>query len=142
MSQKALLPPGTPDGPLIIFDGECVLCSANAQFVLRHDRRRHFRLTTAQGQVGQAVYRELGLPDAAFETMVLIDDGHAFTESDAAIGVATALGWPWRAAGLARIVPRPLRDAAYRFVARHRFTIFGRRAACWRPTPDVADRIL
>lgn len=25
------------DHPIIVFDAECVLCSANAQFVLRHD---------------------------------------------------------------------------------------------------------
>ncbi|CAA9510767.1 MAG: hypothetical protein AVDCRST_MAG91-1619, partial [uncultured Sphingomonadaceae bacterium] len=37
--------PAFPDEhPLIVFDGECVLCSANAQFVLRSDRRRRFRL--------------------------------------------------------------------------------------------------
>ncbi len=35
--------------PLIVFDGECVLCSTQAQFVLRHDRIKRFRLTTAQG---------------------------------------------------------------------------------------------
>lgn len=26
------------EGPIILFDAQCVLCSANAQFILRHDR--------------------------------------------------------------------------------------------------------
>jgi len=127
---------------LIVFDGECVLCSRTAQFVLKHDRHRRFRLTTAQGEQGQALYRGLGLPAVAFETMVVVKDGRALIESDAALAVASGLGWPWRAAAAARIVPRPLRDAAYRLVARNRYRWFGRRDACWTSTDDLADRIV
>jgi predicted DCC family thiol-disulfide oxidoreductase YuxK len=34
---------------IILFDAECVLCSANAQFILRHDRGRRFRLAAMRG---------------------------------------------------------------------------------------------
>lgn len=128
--------------PLIVFDGECVLCSAQAQFVLRHDRARRFRLTTAQGELGQALYRRLGLPSEVYETMLLIEDGRALTHSDAALGVARGLGWPWRLAAMLRIVPRGWRDRLYRIVADNRYRWFGRRQVCWRPTADVADRVL
>jgi len=131
-----------PEADLIVFDGECVLCSRTAQFVLKRDRRRRFRLTTAQGETGQRLYRELGLPTAAFETMLVVQDGRTLTESDAALAIASGLGWPWRAASAARIVPRPLRDAAYRLIARNRYRWFGRREICWAPAPDVADRIV
>ena len=127
---------------LIVFDGECVLCSRTAQFVLKRDRRRRFRLTTAQGATGQALYRQLGLSTARFETMLVVKDGRALTESDAALAIAAGLGWPWRAAAAARILPRHLRDAAYRLVARNRYRWFGRRETCWAPTADVRDRIL
>ena len=50
--------PAFPDDrPLIVFDGVCVLCSASARFVLRHDEAGRFRLTAAQSSVGQALYR-------------------------------------------------------------------------------------
>ena len=131
-----------PEPDVIVFDGECLLCSRTAQFVLKHDRRRRFRLTTAQGESGQGLYRALGLRADAFETMLVVRDGRAFTESDAALAIASGLGWPWRAVSAARIVPRPLRDAVYRLVARNRYRWFGRRDACWAPTPEVADRII
>ena len=130
------------DKPLIVFDGLCVLCSANARFVLRHDRRRHFNLTTAQGPLGEALYRHFGLATDDYETMLVIEDGRLFTESDGAIAIARGLGWPWRAAAAARIVPRPVRDAAYRLIARNRYRLFGRREVCWAPSPEEADRIL
>lgn len=130
------------DGPLIVFDGECVLCSANAQFVLRHDRRGRFRLTTAQGPLGQALYRHLGLSTSDYETILLIEDGRVRRDSDGVLGIADGLGWPWRAAVVLRILPRPLRDWLYRLVARNRYRLFGRRLACWVPPAEVRDRIL
>ncbi|MGQ3291733.1 MAG: DCC1-like thiol-disulfide oxidoreductase family protein, partial [Shinella sp.] len=41
-------------GPIIVFDVECILCTANAQFVLKHDHNRHFRLASMQKEVGAA----------------------------------------------------------------------------------------
>ncbi|MEW6642336.1 MAG: DCC1-like thiol-disulfide oxidoreductase family protein [Pseudomonadota bacterium] len=128
--------------PLIVFDGECVMCSTQAQFVFKYDRQKRFRLTTAQGPVGQALYRTLGLPTDSYQTMLLIDRGHALTHSDAVLGIAQGLGWPWRAAALLKAIPRAWRDRAYRLVARNRYRWFGRHDVCWRPTPDMMDRIL
>jgi predicted DCC family thiol-disulfide oxidoreductase YuxK len=127
---------------LIVFDGECVLCSANARFVLSRDRRRRFRLTTAQGPLGQALYRHFGLAQPDFGTMLVLVQGRLLTESDAAIAIADGLGFPWRAAVLARLLPRALSDGAYRLLARNRFRLFGRREACWVPRPEDRDRIL
>lgn len=128
--------------PLIVFDGDCVMCSAQAQFVLRRDHAHRFNLTTAQGPLGQELYRRLGLPTEDFETMLLVENGWVFSHSNAAIGIAAGLGWPWRAALIAKLVPRALRDRFYRFVARNRYRWFGKRESCWRPTPEIADRIL
>ncbi|HEX8378925.1 MAG TPA: DCC1-like thiol-disulfide oxidoreductase family protein [Allosphingosinicella sp.] len=131
--------PAFPDEhPLIVFDGECVMCSANARFVLRRDRRRRFRLTTAQGPLGAALYRHFGLRGDEEGTILVLEGGRLFTETDAAIAIALGLGWPWRWAAAARILPRYLRDPVYRWVARNRFRWFGRRETCW--VPDPADR--
>jgi predicted DCC family thiol-disulfide oxidoreductase YuxK len=76
--------------------------------------------------------------------MIVIDEqGRLLTESDGAIAIFSRLGWPWRAAAaVGRIVPKRLRDALYRSVARNRYRLFGRRETCWLPAPGEADRIL
>lgn len=51
----------TDGRPIILFDAECVLCSANAQFILRHDRARRFRLAGMQDEVGAALFRRHGI---------------------------------------------------------------------------------
>ena len=135
--------PRFPDEePLIVFDGECVLCSAGAQFVLRHDGAHLFRLTTAQGPVGSALYRHFGLRDDEEGTMIVLERGRLLTESAAVLAIAQGLGGPWRAAALARLLPARARDGFYRFVARNRFRWFGRRETCWLPSPAEADRLL
>lgn len=128
--------------PIIVFDAECVLCSVNAQFVLRHDTRGHFRLASMQGEVGAALYREFGIDPADPDTMIVVSDGRALRDSDAVLAIWSGLGWPWRAVGALRIVPRAIRDPAYRLLARNRYRIFGKRSSCWLPSPEYAERML
>jgi predicted DCC family thiol-disulfide oxidoreductase YuxK len=130
------------ENPIIVFDAECVLCSVNAQFVLKHDRRGCFRLASMQSEVGAALYRHFNLDPADPETMLLVEGGRLKRDSDAVIAIFAGLGWPWRIMIVFRLVPRTVRDAIYRFVARHRHRLFGRRATCWVPSADVMERIL
>ena len=128
--------------PIILFDGVCVRCTANARFVLRHDRRGHFRLASVQSEAGRALCRRFGVDPDNPDTMLVIEGDRARRDSDAVLAIAEGLGWPWRALGGLRLVPRGLRDALYRRVARNRYRLFGRREACWVPTPAQKERIL
>jgi predicted DCC family thiol-disulfide oxidoreductase YuxK len=128
--------------PIIVFDAMCVLCSANAQFVLRYDRRKLFRLASMQGEVGADLYRRFGIDPADPETLIVVRGDEALRDTDAIFAIWTGLGWPWRVLATLRIVPRTIRDPLYRLVARNRYRLFGRRTSCWLPTPQDAARIL
>ena len=45
---------------LLIVDGECVMCTAWARFILRFDRRKRIRLAATQSSIGAALYRQHG----------------------------------------------------------------------------------
>ncbi len=128
--------------PVILFDGICVLCTANARFVLRHDRQGYFRLASVQSEAGRALCERFGVDPEDPDTMLVIEGERARRDSDAVLAIAEGLGWPWRAAGVLRGIPQGWRDAAYRRIARNRYRLFGRRAACWVPTPEQKARIL
>jgi len=130
------------DRPVIVFDGECVLCSGSAQFVIRRDKRRIFRLLAAQTPLGRALYAHYGLDARDYETMILIADGVATLKSEAVIGIAERLGFPWSLAAMFRIIPRSWRDRLYGVLARNRLRILGRRERCYVPAPADADRFL
>lgn len=128
--------------PIILFDAECVLCSANAQFVLRHDKRARFRLASIQGVAGAALCREHGLDPRDPTSILVIDGARVRRDSDAVLAIYEGLGWPWRVLALFRLVPAFLRDPVYRWVARHRYRLFGKRATCWVAPPEYQNRIL
>ena len=129
-------------GPIVVFDAMCVLCSANAQLILRHDRRHRFRLASMQGEAGASLYRTFGIDPSDPETLIVVDGETALRDSDAILAIYEGLGWPWRAMTVFRIVPRTLRDPVYRWIARNRYRIFGKRESCWLPSPEYANRIL
>ncbi|SFN46191.1 thiol-disulfide oxidoreductase DCC family protein [Dokdonella immobilis] len=122
---------------IVVFDAHCLLCSGSVQFLLRHDHRRRLRFATTQSEAGRALLDKAGIDAIDPESFVLVDDARAWTESAAVLRVAHALGWPWRLAWVAWIVPAPLRDALYRWIARHRYRWFGRSEHCF--LPDAAD---
>ncbi len=129
-------------GPIILFDAECILCSANAQFVLTHDRKKRFRLAAMQGEVGSGLYRRFGIDPTNPDSIIVVDGDKMLRDSDAVLAIYAGLGWPWKALAVFRLVPRIIRDPLYLFVARNRYRIFGRRESCWLPSPEFRDRLL
>ncbi|UOR06020.1 thiol-disulfide oxidoreductase DCC family protein [Hymenobacter aerilatus] len=127
---------------VILFDGVCNLCNGFVQFVIARDAQAHFQFASLQSGVGQALLATHGAVVAATpETVVLVENGRVFTHSEAVLRIMRHLpGWRWLYA--LRVVPRKLRDAAYRWVASHRYRWFGREEACWLPTPALRARFL
>jgi predicted DCC family thiol-disulfide oxidoreductase YuxK len=129
--------------PVIVFDGVCVLCSRWVDFILRHDRAGHFRLAAMQGQCGRALLIAHGLSPDDPVSLLLVEQGQGYSDTDAIARVLNQLGGAWRMAGaMLRAIPRRLRDPAYRWVARRRYSLFGRRAQCRLPEPEQAWRFI
>ena len=140
--EDPMVPRFADDQPLIVFDGHCVLCSGWANFVLRHDKRRVYRLLAAQTPLGQALYAHYGLGGDDYQSNLLIASGQVFIKSEGSIRMAEGLGWPWRAVAVFRLLPLRWRDALYDVVARNRIRWFGRREVCYLPDPKDADRFV
>lgn len=125
---------------LVVFDGECVLCSGFFQFLLRNDRKKRFAFATAQSALGQKMYRDLGLPTDEFETNLVVVDGVTYQRLDAFAAAMSALGWPWRGLSVCRFLPVLIKDPLYHLVARNRYRLFGRYNSCIVPDQKVRNR--
>jgi|GEM_PF-305054 len=125
---------------VVVLDGECSLCQRSAQFIVRRDPRGYFRFAAQQSRVGQALLAQAGMT-TSLESVVLVEGSVAYAGSDAVLRIAAQLHGAWRLARFLLIVPRPVREFAYRIVARHRYR-FGRRDACAMPPPDQRVRYL
>jgi predicted DCC family thiol-disulfide oxidoreductase YuxK len=135
--------PAFPDDrPIIIFDGKCVFCSGFANFILRTDRQRRFRLLAAQTSLGVALYRHYGLEPVNYTTNILLADGRAWFKSAASLRIFLRLGLPWALLSAGWCFPAVLRDGMYDIVARNRLHWFGVRETCYLPDPTQSDRFL
>ncbi len=106
----------------VFYDGHCGLCHGAVKFLLARDRDgSRFRFAPLQGETLAAMVpaaRRARLPDSI---VVLTDSGELLVRSAGVVAILERLGGAWRPLGrLLAIVPRPLRDAAYDFVARIR----------------------
>jgi predicted DCC family thiol-disulfide oxidoreductase YuxK len=128
--------------PVLLFDGVCNLCNGSVQFIIRRDSEGRFRFASLQSAAGQRYLDELRIDRQALDSLILIEGDRWFKESDAVLRIAHLLGGPWKALGIFRLVPRPLRDRAYRVIARNRYRWFGKRESCWLPTPELRERFL
>lgn len=130
-------------GPVVLFDGECNLCNGFVNFLLRVDRNKILRFASLQSDVARSL--AAGRFDSnlvEINTVVLVDNDDVFLRSDAALRIAGLLPWPWRTATVLLAVPRPIRDAAYRVVARYRKYIFRKKVVCRLPTASERRRLL
>lgn len=126
--------------PIVLFDGVCNLCNGFVNFLLDHDDEGRLRFAALQSAAGQELLARHGLRD--IDSVVLVEGDHAYTKSAAAIRIAEHLGWPYRAARVARLLPEGVRDWLYNRVAANRYDWFGTRERCRVPDDDVSDRFL
>jgi predicted DCC family thiol-disulfide oxidoreductase YuxK len=128
---------------IIVFDGVCVLCSRWVDFVLRRDPHGRYKFAAMQTASGRELLIEHGIDPDDPLSFLLLEGGRGYTDTDAIVRILRSFGIGWRfVGGLVAIVPRFIRDPLYRWIARHRYRIFGRRDTCRVPTAEIADRFL
>lgn len=130
------------NNPIILFDGVCNLCNGSVQFVLKHDKQKHFRFAALQSAAGQALLKKHNLHETIFNSFVLIKEGKPYLKSTAALIVAKELNGPIKILYAFIIVPTFLRNTVYNFIAKNRYKWFGKQESCMIPTPDIQSRFL
>ncbi len=130
------------DKAIILFDGVCRFCNGSVNFVLRHDRKDHFRFAPLQSEAGQALLAQHGIDPSKTDSFVLIEGRRASLKSAAALHTARHLGFPVSLLWAFIIVPAFIRNAVYDWIARNRYRWFGKMDACMVPDERVRRKFL
>lgn len=130
------------NNPLVLIDGECVLCNRTAQFVIKQDTSGKIRFAALQSERAMHELSSRGLPPPPEGTFVLIVGKSVFYRSDAALRLLGMLPLPWGLAKWLLVVPRFLRDAGYKMIARSRYRLLGRTSLCGLLNTEERKRFL
>ncbi|MBX3272365.1 MAG: DUF393 domain-containing protein [Sandaracinaceae bacterium] len=131
-----------PSEVALLFDAECVVCSAWVHFVLKWDARATLRIGAVQSEAGRALLEYAGLDPDDVDTMLLVERGVPWAKSDAFLRACRYFRYPMRLARIAYVLPRFLRDWLYDRVAKNRYTLFGKKELCLIPDPSARARFL
>ncbi|MFL6466639.1 MAG: thiol-disulfide oxidoreductase DCC family protein [Pyrinomonadaceae bacterium] len=127
---------------LVLFDGVCNFCNGAVNFVIERDNTGYFKFAPLQSEIGEEMCEKYGIDKLKTDSIVLIEDEQAYIHSKAALRIARRLSGLWPLFYGFIIIPRPIRDLAYKLFAKYRYRLFGRQDACMIPTPDVRARFL
>jgi len=127
---------------ILLFDGHCLLCQNSVQFILKRDPHVRFLFASLTSEKGVELLKEAGFPSGKIDSLVLIQDGHYYTESSAALRIAKSLSGLWPLLYIFILLPACIRNSVYRWIAKNRYRWFGRDECCMMPTEDIKHRFL
>jgi predicted DCC family thiol-disulfide oxidoreductase YuxK len=110
---------------VILFDGVCVLCSRWVAFIIARDPAARYRFVAIQTPLGRRLAARFGIDAENPQTNVVVTGGRAH--------FWTRVVW---------LLPQRPRNFLYDLIAQNRYRLFGRRATCLVPTPDVRARFM
>lgn len=130
------------DHPILLFDGVCNLCNGFVQFVIERDPNGKFRFAALQSEKGQQLLKHFNLPVDEIFSVILIQNGKAYTRSTAALRMFKNMKSAYPILYIFIIVPSFIRDTIYNFIAKNRYKWFGQKDSCMIPTPELQNRFL
>jgi predicted DCC family thiol-disulfide oxidoreductase YuxK len=133
--------------PIVLYDGVCGLCNHLVQFLLKRDTRDRFRFASLQSEFANRLLTRHGVDPHDLDTVYVVKNYGQSSEtllarSDAILYMLKQLGGIWKLAGVGRVLPKVLRDAVYKIVARNRYRVFGKHESCMLPEPKHRAKFL
>lgn len=120
---------------LILFDGVCNFCDSSVNFIIKKDKKRMFRYCALEKPRGQLLVKKHRLEN--IDSIILIKDDKAYSKSTAILKIAKVLGGPIGLLYVFIIIPTPIRDFIYEFIAKHRYKWFGKKDQCMIPSIET-----
>ena len=144
---------------IVAFDGVCNLCNSTINWIIDNDPKQQFRFIALQDiarlealgfdlkelqftEQSSSVNSESQTDESQMQSVYLIEQGKLFDKSTAVLRICRQLSGLYPLLYLYILIPRPLRDLVYDFIAKNRYKWFGRRAQCRVPSAALKNRFL
>ncbi|GAB2278136.1 hypothetical protein Dimus_012832 [Dionaea muscipula] len=130
---------------VVIYDGVCHLCHRGVKWVISVDKYRKIKFCCLQSEAAEPYLRLCGVDRKdVLRRFVFIEGlGQYHRASTAALRVLSYLPFPYSALSFLSVVPAPLTDAVYDYVAKRRYDWFGKEEDCLvLKEPEMLERFI
>jgi len=115
---------------IILFDGSCALCNKFIVFVAKNDTKDCFRFMSLQDKRTPSIINLNTTHSQHFNSIVLIDKNNIKSKSNAILSILIMMPFPYNLSIIIYIIPKIIRDAVYRTIAKNRYKTFGKTDYC------------
>lgn len=129
------------ENPVVLFDGVCNLCNTSVDFLVRNEKGSKLRFASLQSAMGQEIIATSKL-DMIPDSILLYHKGELKYKSKAILSICKYLKFPWSFGIIFKIVPSFISDLVYDWVARNRYSWFGKKESCRIPTQEERGKFL
>lgn len=128
---------------VILFDGDCLLCHACVQKIIRNDTSKKFYFTALNSEFGDQIRSQLGIYEQDYNSIILYLPNSTFhIKAQAVAEIAKHLKAPYSWLRFTRLLPNSIANWIYDYVARNRYQWFGKSNSCYLPKEDERHRFL
>ena len=128
--------------PLLFFDGVCNLCNSSVKTIIKKDSQQKFKFASIQSDAAKEILLQLDDYNSEIDSIILLNQNQIFYKSSAVLRVCNLLGGWYNFLLIFWIIPKPIRNWMYDFVAKNRYRWFGKRESCMVPSVEMKDRFL
>lgn len=128
---------------IILFDGICNFCNTTVIKIIALDKKNVFVFASLQSAVGREIINRIGIDCEKIDSIILYEPNLSYDiKSSAVLKIMNNFNGLWKLSQLFWIVPKPLRDLVYDFIAKNRYNWFGKRTSCMLPTLELKEKFL
>ena len=127
---------------VIFFDGVCNLCNSTVQLIIKKDTKNVFYFASLQSDAAKNILLQYSEEKIELNSIVFISNDKIYIKSSAVLRIFWSLGRGYRLLYIFWIVPKPIRNLVYDYIATNRYKWFGKRDQCMLPSPEIKKRFL
>ncbi|MBI9041394.1 thiol-disulfide oxidoreductase DCC family protein [Lutibacter sp.] len=127
---------------IIFFDGVCNLCNSSVNFIIKHDKKKHFLFASLQSDAAKEILLQYNSKKIIFDSIILIEANKIYEKSTAALKIAKHLNNGYFLLYIFIVIPVFIRDYVYNYIAKNRYKWYGKKDSCMIPTKELKDRFI
>ncbi|KZV50673.1 DCC family protein chloroplastic [Dorcoceras hygrometricum] len=117
---------------VVVYDGVCHVCHSGVKWIIKADKDKKIKFCCLQSKAAEPYMRVSGVDrDDVLRSILFVEGPDLYHQgSTAGLRVLSYLPLPYSALSSLMIIPTPLRDFVYDYVAKRRYDWFGKDDDC------------